>query len=251
VPRCEVAGVARAKRTNPWRGAATSNVAGADAVADEEAVEPRPVAPPVPNDGSLLDALRGGDERAFESLIGRHTPAMLRLALVYAPTPAVAEEVVQETWLAVVRGLDSFEGRSSLRTWIFGILVNKAKASGVAERRTVAMSAQAEVDADAPPVVAPARFVGPPRGYWSSPPNHWDELPEDRLLASETLAVVERAVASLPRGQRAVFELRDLEQWSAAEVCEALGLTDANQRVLLHRARARVRTALEEYFGAR
>ncbi|MDP9402601.1 MAG: RNA polymerase sigma factor [Actinomycetota bacterium] len=220
-------------------------------MADDEAIAAQGDTPPGSADVSLLDALRRGDERAFESLIDEHTPAMLRLALLYAPTRAIAEEVVQETWLGVVRGLGSFEGRSSLRTWIFRILVNRAKSSGLAERRNVHLSTEAEDDADGGFVVDPARFGGPPRGYWSSPPNQWDELPEDRLLASETLAVVERAVEALPSGQQAVFELRDLRHWTSAEVCEALGLTETNQRVLLHRARARVRNAIEEYFDGR
>ncbi len=199
----------------------------------------------------LVDALRDGDERAFASLIDQHAPAMLRLAQLHVPTRAIAEEVVQETWLAVVRGLDSFEGRSSLRTWIFRILLNKAKSLGLAEPRNLPLGDDGGEDAEGPPVVDPARFGGMPRGYWSSPPNHWDELPEDRLLAKETLAVVERAVESLPRGQQAVLALRDLQHWSSAEVCEALDISEANQRVLLHRARCRVRTAIEEYFDGR
>lgn len=173
---------------------------------------------------------------------------MLRVAVLYAPSPAIAEEVLQETWLAVIGGLGSFEGRSSLRTWIYRILVNKAKSSGMSERRTVSLSAEAE--AAGPPAVDPTRFEGPPRDFWSSPPNNWDELPEDRLLATETLAVIERAMERLPPGQQAVFQLRDLRHWTSAEVRDVLELTEANQRVLLHRARARMRTAIEEYFRA-
>ncbi len=220
-------------------------------MAEDEATPPLAATAPPSGEGSLLDALRGGDERAFASLVDQHTPAMLRLARLYVPTRAIAEEVVQETWLAVVRGLDSFEERSSLRTWIFRILLNKAKSSGVAQRRNLPLDDLDGGEAEGPPVVDPARFAGLPRGYWSSPPNHWDELPEDRLLARETLAVVQRAMESLPRGQQAVFELRDLRHWTAAEVCEALEISAANQRVLLHRARARMRTAVEEYLDAR
>ncbi len=220
-------------------------------MAEDEATPPLVATAPPSAEGSLLDALRGGDERAFASLIDQHTPAMLRLAQLYVPTRAIAEEVVQETWLAVVRGLGSFEGRSSLRTWIFRILLNKAKSSGLAERRNLPLDDLDGGDLEGLPVVDPARFAGLPRGYWSSPPNHWDELPEDRLLARETLAVVERAMEGLSRGQQAVFELRDLQHWTATEVCEALGITEANQRVLLHRARGRMRTAIEEYFDAR
>ncbi len=219
-------------------------------MADDEAIERQGQPRPALLEDALLDGLRRGDEAAFESLIDRHTPAMLHLALFYVPSLAIAQEVVQETWLGVVRGLGSFEGRSSLRTWIFRILINKAKASGVAERRTLPLAAEGDGDAEAPSV-DPSRFRGPPRGYWSSPPNYWDELPEDRLLAGETLAVIQRAMESLPAGQQAVFELRDLQQWTSAEVCEALGLSEGNQRVLLHRARTRVRSAIEEYFDAR
>lgn len=222
-----------------------------EAVADDDVVGAKGSMRPELVQDPLVDALRDGDERVFASLIDKHTSAMLRLASLYVPTRAVAEEVVQETWLAVVRGVDSFEERSSLRTWIFRILLNKAKSSGLAERRNLPLD---DLDGDAAegsPVVDPARFAGLPRGYWSSPPNHWDELPEERLLARETLALVERAMESLPRGQRAVFELRDLQHWTAAEVCEALGITAANQRVLLHRARARLRTSIEEYLDAR
>ncbi len=219
-------------------------------MADNDAIEAQGATRPAWADGPLLDALRRGDERVFASLIDQHTAAMLRLAMLYAPTRAIAEEAVQETWLGVVRGVDSFEGRSSLRTWIFRILVNQAKSSGLAERRHVPLAAETEGDADGQPVVDPVRFRGLPRGYWSSPPNYWDELPEDRLLATETFAVVERAVESLPPGQQAVFELRDLQHWTSAEVCEALDLTEGNQRVLLHRARARVRSAIEDYFDA-
>jgi len=219
-------------------------------MADDEAIERQGQPRLTSLEDALLDGLRRGDEVAFESLIDRHTSAMLRLALFYVPSLAIAEEVVQETWLGVVRGLGSFEGRSSLRTWIFRILINKAKASGVAERRTLPLAADGDGYAEVPSV-DPSRFRGPPRGYWSSPPNYWDELPEDRLLAGEALAVIQRAMESLPAGQQAVFELRDLQQWTSAEVCEALGLSEGNQRVLLHRARARVRSAIEEYFDAR
>ena len=200
-----------------------------------------------PTPDPIVVAMRQGDERVFASLVDQESPAMLRLASLYAPSRAIAEEVVQETWLAVIGGLDSFEGRSSLRTWIYRILVNRAKSSGTSQRRTVSLLAEAE--AAGPPAVDPARFEGPPLEHWCSPPNKWDELPEGRLLATETLAVIERAMERLPPGQQAVFELRDLRHWTAAEVCDVLELTDGNQRVLLHRARARMRTAIEEYFG--
>lgn len=226
-------------------------IAGPEAVPDEEVSKPEGAAGPACPEGPLLDALRRGDERAFEWLIDQQTATMLRLARRYTPSSAIAEEVVQETWLAVVRGLGSFEGRSSLRTWIFRILVNKAKSSGLAERRNAPMYDEGESEWDDGAVADAARLRGPPSGYWSLPPNLWDELPEDRLLASETLAVIERAVERLRPAQQAVFVLRDLQNWTSAEVCETLDLTEANQRVLLHRARARVRSAIEEYFDAR
>lgn len=237
-----------------WHSVRYTLCAGAvevEAMADDEGTRPHAATPPASQERLLVDALRGGDERVFASLVDKHTSAMLRLALLYVPTLAVAEEVVQETWLAVLRGVDSFEERSSLRTWIFRILLNKAKSSGMAERRNLPLDDLDGGDAEGPPVVDPTRFTGLPRGYWSSPPNHWDELPEEQLLARETLALVERAMERLPRGQRAVFELRDLQHWTAAEVCKALGITAANQRVLLHRARGRMRTSVEEYLDAR
>lgn len=193
---------------------------------------------PPQGDGAVLEALRRGDEGAFADLVERLTPAMLRLAAAYVPNRAVAEEVVQDTWLAVVRGLGAFEGRSSLRTWVYRILLNRARSTGDRERRSVV----AELGDDPPP--ERGRFA--PSGAWSVPPTGWDEQPEDRLLAAETLGVVERAIAGLPFRQRLVVDLRDRQHLSAAEVGELLDLSDGNQRVLLHRGRRVVRAALEE-----
>ncbi len=171
--------------------------------------------------------------------------------MLYTPTRAVAEDVVQETWLGVLQGLDRFEGRSSLKTWIFRILTNRAKTRGTRERRSIPFSSFADPSADGPePAVDPSRFHGEddrwPHG-WASPPTSWDEVPEDRLLSSETLGKVAEAIASLSGAQREVITLRDVEGWTSAEVCNHLGLSETNQRVLLHRARAKVRSALEEY----
>jgi RNA polymerase sigma-70 factor (ECF subfamily) len=196
------------------------------------------------DEAQLVEALRAGDREAYDELVERYTPALLRVASLFTPSRAVAEEVVQDTWVGVLRGIDSFQGRSSLKTWLFRILTNTAKTRGARERRTLPFSALAgaEVD-DAEPVVDADRF-DPRDGHWSQPPGRW---PEERLLAAETRDVIRSAIEALPPAQRAVISLRDIEGWSSEEVRDALGLTEVNQRVLLHRARSKVRTALEEY----
>jgi RNA polymerase sigma-70 factor (ECF subfamily) len=198
-----------------------------------------------------LAALRMGDEPAFTALVRRHNSAMVRFALVYVPSRSVAEEVVQETWLAVLAGLDRFEGRSSLKTWIFRILMHKAITRGQRERRSVPFSALFDATNDpGEPAVDPERFFGPntaSAGEWQAPPRNWEGAPEERLLSRETLAQVGEAVEGLPPAQREVIVLRDVEGWSSAEVCNVLGITETNQRVLLHRARSKVRRALESY----
>ena len=202
---------------------------------------------------TLLARLQAGDEEAFRELVTRHDRAMRRLARSYVQTASAADEVVQETWLAVIRGLAKFEGRSSLKTWIFRILVNRAQTRGVRERRTVPFSALSAETGDEDPSVDPDRFLPPGHpvaGYWSLTPNRFFELPEERLLAAEGAELIARAIAALPDRQRAVIELRDVEGWEADEVCESLDLSPANQRVLLHRARSTVRGILEEYFAA-
>ncbi len=196
-------------------------------------------------DRHLVDALRARDERVFAQLVDELSPPMLRIARLYVPTQALAEEVVQDAWLGVFRGIASFEGRSSLKTWIFRILVNTAKTRGVREARSVPFSSLARAEADADePAVDPARFA--PDGHWLSPP---PELPEEKLLDEETRAVIDRAIASLPPAQATVITMRDVEGFTAAEACNALDIEETNQRVLLHRARSRVRQALEEYFA--
>jgi RNA polymerase sigma-70 factor (ECF subfamily) len=204
---------------------------------------------------ALLVALRNGDENAFVRLLDRYGGMMLRIAMIYAPNRAVAEEIVQETWLAVFQGLSRFEGRSTLRTWIFQILTNRAKTRGAREGRSVPFSAFEDVDAEqAEPAVAAERFLPPDHdrwpGHWSTFPQSWDGIPEHHLLAQETRLYIDAAITALPANQRIVITLRDVEGQSADEVCRVLHLSDSNQRVLLHRARSRIRAALEQYFTA-
>ena len=200
------------------------------------------------DDTALLEALRKGDEQAFASLVQRYHASLLRLAMSYVATREQAEDAVAETWLGVLKGLDRFEGRSSLKTWIFRILVNRAKTKGVREQRSVPFSSLGD-DADhSEPSVDQSRFA--PAGNWSAPPDSWEGIPEERLLSTETRAVVDEAIARLPPMQRAVITLRDVHGLSAQEASEVLGLTEGNQRVLLHRARSKVRARLEEYLGA-
>jgi RNA polymerase sigma-70 factor, ECF subfamily len=201
------------------------------------------------NDLGLVDALRAGDEATFATLVGRYSGAMLRLAQLYVRSRAVAEEVVQETWIAVLNGIVRFEGRSSLKTWIFRIVANKAKTRAAKEGRSVPFSAFAPDE----PSVDPERFRGPEDrypGHWVTFPSSWAGEPEERLLASETLALVENAIAQLPPAQAVVITMRDVEGFDVGEVCDTLEISEGNQRVLLHRARSKVRRALEEYLDA-
>ena len=199
---------------------------------------------------TLVAALRRGEEAAFVALVDRYGGTLLRLARTFVRDRAVAEEVVQETWLAILDGIDRYEGRSSLKTWIFQILSNRARTRAVREQRSAPFSAlrsdgehdEAAVDAD--------RFCGEGHrwvGHWAAAPSDWSRLPEERLLSQETLALVHEAIRQLPRRQADVIVLRDVEGWQPAEVCAALGVTDGNQRILLHRARGKVRAALERY----
>jgi len=194
----------------------------------------------VADEAALLAALRAGDERAFMELVTAYTPGMRRLALSFVRTPAVADDVVSEAWLAVLRGLDRFEGRSSLKTWIYRIVANIARTRAVREARSTPFSAFATPD---DPSVDPDRFAHD--GAWDSPLEPWRAI-----LDSEARAVIEAAIATLPEQQRQVIELRDIEGWSSEEVRNVLELSETNQRVLLHRARSKVRAALEAYLGA-
>ena len=201
-----------------------------------------------PLEVELLEQLRAGDERAFEALVERHYGAMLAVARRYVKTRAVAEEVVQDAWVAVLKGIDRFEGRSSLKTWILRIVANTAITRGAREARTVPFASLAPQGEE--PAVDPDRFrdaVDGFPGHWRAYPGDWGALPEDRLLGRETLEVVTRAIRSLPEAQRAVITLRDVQGCSSDEACELLDVSEGNQRVLLHRARARVRAALEEH----
>ena len=199
-------------------------------------------------DARVVDALRKRDEAAFTRLLREHQAALLRVARIYVPTPSLAEEVVQETWLAVLNGIDRFEGRSSLKTWIFRILANIARTRAQREGRTLPFSALQRPEGVPEPAVEPDRFLDPehPRwpGHWASKPTPW---PEERLVAAETRETIARAIEALPPAQRAVISLHDVEGWPAEDVCNALGVSETNQRVLLHRARSKVRRALEEY----
>jgi RNA polymerase sigma-70 factor, ECF subfamily len=201
-------------------------------------------------DEALLDALREGDETAFVTLVNRYSPLMLRVALTHVRTRGVAEEVVQEAWMGVLSSLPRFEGRSSLKTWIFRILTNRAKTRGERESRCTPLSALAPPDDDGPAIDAD-RFLpaDDPRwpGHWAAAPRDWRTLPDDRLMAGETLQLLKAAIDRLPTRQQRVLVLRDVEGWEAEEVCAALALTEGNQRVLLHRARAAVRRKLEPY----
>jgi RNA polymerase sigma-70 factor, ECF subfamily len=204
------------------------------------------------DDDTLVEQLRRGDEGAFTRVVADWSPAMLRVARHHLSTRASCEEVVQETWLAVVRGLDRFEGRSSLRTWVFRILTNLAKTRGVREARTTPLSSWDDA-ADAGPAVDPDRFRGPddphPR-HWTpvGAPTAWAAGPEQALLAAETRRVLAEALDGLPPRQQTVVTLRDVHGLSAEEVCGALDLSPGNERVLLHRGRARLRTVLEGYY---
>ncbi len=203
-----------------------------------------------PADLELVDRLRGGDETAFVRLVDRHQGAMLRLARNYVSTRAAAQEVVQETWLAVIEGLDRFEGRSTLKTWIFRILMNRAITYGRRERRSVPFSAAFDPATDPESAVDPRRFHvegDPYPGGWITFPRSWAGQPEERLLSAETMAVIEGAMRDMPGAQREVLIMRDIEGMSHLEACNVLGVSETNQRVLLHRARGRVRRALEAY----
>jgi RNA polymerase sigma-70 factor (ECF subfamily) len=199
-------------------------------------------------DAELVAALRAGDEEAFRTVVRDWHSGLVRVAQIFVPTQALAEEVVSETWLRVLGALERFEGRSSLKTWVFRILVNTAKTRAQREGRVIPFSSLQDPARIPEASVEPERFLPDDHaqhpGGWYSPPS---DLPEDRLLASETREVIAAAIGALPASQRAVISLRDVEGWSSEEVRNALDLSEVNQRVLLHRARSKVRQALEEY----
>ena len=203
------------------------------------------------DEAQLVKSLQAGDEAAFATIVERYHPALVRFALSFVREQSVAEEVAQETWLAVLQGIGRFEQRSSFQTWLFRILSNRAKTRGQREARSVPMSSLAPPDDPDVPSVDPDRFrpAGAPQwpGGWSDPPRSWGDNPQERLLAAETRGVILDMIGRLPANQRAVITLRDIEGLSAEEVCNVLELSDTNQRVLLHRARSKVRQALEDY----
>lgn len=200
------------------------------------------------DESGLVAALRAGDELAFAGLVDRYHGSMVRVARAYVATKEAAEDVVQDAWLGVIRGLDSFEGRSSLKTWMFRIVINRAMTKGGRESRSVPFSSLGPDE----PTVDSSRFLDSGRwtGFWASGPSASD-VPERVLLSQEARAMVDAVIATLPPNQRLVITLRDVQGFTAEETCELLGVTEANQRVLLHRARGKVRSTLEEYVGSR
>jgi len=205
-------------------------------------------------DPALVEQLRKRDEASFLEIVQRYHGSLVRLAQSFVNSRAVAEEAAQETWVGVLQGIDRFEGRSSLKTWIFRILINRAKSRGEHEGRSVPFAAASDPAREpGEPAVDPERFLYPEHpewpGHWFSPPVSWGPNPERLLLAQETREHIQAAIQALPPNQREVITLRDIEQWSSPEVCNVLGISETNQRVLLHRARSRVRGALEQYLG--
>ncbi len=200
------------------------------------------------DEAALVAALKDGDESAFVDLVDLHAPAMLRVARGYVPSREIAEEVVQETWIALLKGIGSFEARSSLRTWLFTILINTAKRRGVRERRDVDVAVLAFTGG----TVDPARFRGsddPYPGHWlpHEVPAPFPDTPEGSVLGNELIALARRELDKLPERQRVVVTMRDMLGLDSAEVCKLLDISVANQRVLLHRGRATVRQVLEDY----
>ena len=199
------------------------------------------------DDVVLAKALLARDDEAFAYLVDHYHSALVRLAQQYVPSRAVADEVVQETWLAIIQGIDRFEHRASLKTWMFKILVNIARSHGAKEHRTIPFATNAPPPDE--PAVDPRRFRRfslHGRGLWKEPPCPWPG-PEQRAIDGDAAATVHRAIDGLPPDQREVVTMRDVLGWTAAEVCDALAITDGNQRVLLHRGRSKVRAALERW----
>jgi RNA polymerase sigma-70 factor (ECF subfamily) len=194
------------------------------------------------NEAALVERLRAGDEAAFVEIVNAHHAALVRIAMSFVSNRAVAEETVQDTWLAVVKGIDRFEGRSSLRTWLIGIVVNRAKTAGVKERRTVPFDSS---EPTAPELIG--SFA--PDGSWARPPEPWSDQVDDRIVATQIVGQLGSFLDELPPMQRAVVTMRDVEGLSSAAVCEALDLSEANQRVQLHRGRTVLRARLADVMG--
>ena len=205
--------------------------------ADPETARPTGTVRPV-DDESLLEALLGGDEKAFTELVGRHHASMVRIARLYVGSQASAEDVAQDTWVAVIKGVDKFEGRSSLATWLFRILTNRARTAGSKEHRSVPVDVS-----ESGPTVEATRFSN--GGMWNDPPIPFTDVIDGRLENATVVAVIRTAIAELPQPHQAVVTLRDVEGLSTMEVADVLGMTQGNVRVVLHRARARIRAAVE------
>jgi RNA polymerase sigma-70 factor (ECF subfamily) len=219
---------------------------------DEGARRAEGAGAPTDPDAALLERLRRGDEDAFRALVEEHGPFLMRLVMMHVPSRAIAEEVVQDTWLAALNGLDRFEGRSMLRTWLASIALNKARTRGTREGRILPFALlRRRYEEGGGPALDPDRFQGKRGerpGWWASPPVAWED-PQSRLEANETRDVLLRAIRDLPPRQREVITLRDISGWDAEEVRNALDLSETNQRVLLHRARSKVRAALEDHLN--
>jgi RNA polymerase sigma-70 factor (ECF subfamily) len=212
-------------------------------------VHANPATDDLPSDAVLVERLRARDETTFALLLDRWSPGMRRAAAAFVSGPETAEDVVQDTWLAVIRGVDGFEARSSLRTWVYRILINIAKTRGLRESRTVPVAGLGPEDAG--PTVDPGRFQdagGRYPGHWREPPQPWP-TPETEAMTREARRHIEEALVKLPHRQRIVITLRDVDGYTSDEVCQLLEISPANQRVLLHRARAAVRARLENYFA--
>jgi RNA polymerase sigma-70 factor, ECF subfamily len=211
--------------------------------------------PPIDDDAELVAALKRREEMAFVTLLERYQGKLLRLALVYCRTRDLAEEVVQDTWLGVIQGIERFEGRASFKTWLFQILVNRARTRAVKEGRMLSFSSLSdEAESPSEPAVPADRFRpldDPWPNNWAVPPHAWGESADTAVLRSETMELVQRAIAELSPAQQQVITLRDIEGWASEDVCNVLELSETNQRVLLHRARSRVRAAIEAHFEER
>jgi RNA polymerase sigma-70 factor, ECF subfamily len=260
VQRKIVRGLARSRPDDlrelwPLRSPALCRPLPEDVLAEKPGASDPDSGPAPDCDADLVNALRDGSEAAFIALLDRYYIPMLRVASMYVPH-GIAEDIVQEAWLGVLKGVDRFEGRSSFKTWIFRILVNLAKTRGRREARSVPFSSLWDPAEDrGDPAVDPARFLDARHPqwphHWVSPPQNWGQSPEDLVLSREGRAYIDRAIETLPPSQREVISLRDIQGWTSKEVCALLGITPANERVLLHRARSRVRGVLERYFDER
>jgi RNA polymerase sigma-70 factor (ECF subfamily) len=213
--------------------------------ANDAEIEARSSTPTVASEAAFVERLRARDARAFTELFDEFHGRLIRLALVFVPNRAVAEEVVQETWVGVIDGIANFEGRASLKTWIFRILTNRAKTRGARERRSVPFSALSDDEGDLESAVDRGRFDA--KGMWALPPQRWeDDTPEKLLMTRDGFSRISAAIEMLPPGQRAVVTLRDIDGLDSSEVCNVLEISETNQRVLLHRARSKLRAVLED-----